>query len=252
MTTAASTTVEGLSAYFERAAKAAPATPLQRLSIFLQDWRRLSPRPSEAPVRTPLSIESLRTGLRALAPLHQAARRSAAGLNIWAVAGLGHDEVRTSSVLAWLLNPAASHGAGDLFAQALWRAVDGPKFGFELTGLRRSATEVCPLADTADRVDVVLEGDDFVVFIEVKIHAGLQPRQLERYALAAERSARLRGKAHCAVIYLAPNTAILPDGCGWLSWRHLARALRSSSAPVESPFVTQAAIQFAGHIECFG
>lgn len=249
MTLPSNPTYEGLNAFLRAAAKARPPGPADRLRNFFHEWRRLSIPVTTAPLeRRDLSLERLRSGLTALAPLQDAAKRTAADLNIWAVAGIGSDELRTSSVLAWLLNPTGSHGASDTFARVLWSAVDGQRLGFDVSGLRRSATEVCPLADAADRVDVVLEGDDFVLFIEVKIHAGLQPRQLERYAAAAERSARLRGKKHYAVIYLAPNPTVLPARCLWLPWRALARALSAAAPSIPAPFVAGAVDQFAKHV----
>lgn len=224
-----------------------------RLARFFEDWRSLqgasvSDRTEAvAPAADP---GALRRAFGRLQPLLDEHRRSAPDLNICAVSGLGTDEVRASAVLAWFLDPRGSHGEGRLFADALWSKVGGAELGFDLQSLQRTATEVCPLADVADRVDVVLEGDHFAVFIEVKIYAGLQPAQLERYVAAAERSASLRNKPHAALIYLAPYPARLPsDRCRWLSWRRLARAFRLAAEQSSTPFVRQVADHFAQHIE---
>lgn len=224
-----------------------------RLGAFLDAYRGVS-RATQAPAQRGAVVSAARLSavLKKLAPLQETARRAGAAMNVWAAAGLGHDEVRTSAVLAWFLDPEASHGAGDLFAQALWRAAGGADLGFDLTGLRRAATEVCPLADLSDRVDVVLNGDDFVVHVEVKIFAGLQPDQLQRYATAARRAALLREKAHFGVIYLAPHATQLPKEGRWLSWRQLARAFREAAGGLDAPLVAGAAAQFADHIETLG
>ncbi|WP_159457552.1 PD-(D/E)XK nuclease family protein [Brevundimonas sp. SH203] len=244
---------DNLQALFSKMQALEPAPITHRLARFFEDWRSLQ-RASvsngmETAVAPVADADALRCMFERLRPLLDQNHRSAADLNIWAVSRLGTDEIRTSAVLAWFLDPSGSHGEGRLFADALWSAV-GADLGFNLRNLRRTATEVCPLADAADRVDVVLEGDDFAVFIEVKIYAGLQPAQLERYAAAAERSASLRDKAHAALIYLAPYPTRLPsERCRWLSWRSLARAFRLAAEKSGTPFVRQATDQFAQHIE---
>ncbi|KAK0360857.1 hypothetical protein LTR94_025675 [Friedmanniomyces endolithicus] len=177
--------------------------------------------------------------------------RSPAG-NVWETAGLGRDEVRISKVLAWWLNPLASHGLAIPLAEALWReAVGAGGTEFDVGLLRRSAVEVCPLADQGDRVDVALEGDDFILFIEVKVDAGLQPDQLSRYALAAERAAFLRNKARYHVIYLAPAPTALPANCVWISWRQTARALVAASSFASNAYDQQSALQFAEYMKRF-
>ncbi|QYC11511.1 PD-(D/E)XK nuclease family protein [Brevundimonas nasdae] len=138
------------------------------------------------------------------------------------------------------------------FAAALWREAAGETATeFDLRLLRRSAVEVCPLADQADRVDISLEGDDFVLFIEVKVDANLQPDQLGRYAEAARRSASLRSKLRHAVIYLAPSLTLLPDTCVWIDWRRTAGALMAASDAVPNAYDRQSAIQFAEYITRF-
>lgn len=236
-------------------ARALKPQPLEiRLAHFLNSARALTvPEPRPVPPPAPTNdLARLRGALVALGPALERRRRSAPDLNLWTVSGIGVDEIRVSSVLAWFLNPTGSHGEGARFADAVWRAAGGEALGFDLWGLRRSATEVCPLADLADRVDVVLDGDDVSVFIEVKVHAGLQPAQLQRYLAAVERSARLRNKANAALIYLAPYRADLPPGpCLWLDWRRLATAFRTAAQDCRTPLVRQSALHFAQHVETF-
>ena len=201
---------------------------------------------------TAIDASRLRQTFANIKPALLSARSSASRLNVWTASGLARDEVRTSSVLSWFLNPNGSHGEGALFAQTLWSAVNGVTFGFTLDRIRRSATEINPLANLADRVDVVLDGDDFIVFIEVKIYAALQPAQLERYLSAAQNSASLRDKRHFALIYLAPHRTAMPsDQCRCLSWRALALAFRASASRCQNPFVGEVASQFADHIESY-
>lgn len=236
-------------------ARALKPQPLEiRLAHFINHARALSAPESQlvAPPAASTDLARLRGALVGLGPALERRRRSAPDLNLWTVSGIGFDEVRVSSVLAWFLSPTGSHGEGARFADAVWRAAGGEALGFDLWGLRRSATEVCPLADLADRVDVVLDGDDVSVFIEVKVHAGLQPAQLQRYLAAVELSARLRDKANAALIYLAPHCAGLPPGpCLWLDWRRLATAFKTAAQDCHTPLVRQSALHFAQHVETF-
>lgn len=162
-----------------------PKSRTARLRMFIERTRPLRPtrRASGLTARVP----AVRAVAQAASAHVERRRQSGADINVWQVAGLGHDEVRVSSVLAWFLSPTATHGAGGKFANAFWSAAGGPSLGFDLSSLRRVAVEVCPLADNSDRVDLALEGDEFLVFIEVKIRAGLQPDQLSRYEVAARR-----------------------------------------------------------------
>jgi hypothetical protein len=246
---------EGVIAFSQarRALRAREAAgPGERLLAFLERYRALAPRRAKPrrdgrldglDARLPIVIAAIAT------PIADA-RASGAFANLWTVAGLRRDEVRTASVLGWLLDPRGSHGCGPAFAVALWSAARGEALGFDLSKLRRATTEVCPLGDQSNRVDVALEGDDFLVFVEVKVDAGLQPDQLQRYAVAATNAAALRGKPHAAVVYLAPWKAPLPAGCVHVTWRDVARAIRKACpAPSQATFIDQAALQFAAHVE---
>lgn len=241
----------GLTSFFDRAAalrQASPDQQLERLKSVLGDiigsaQRGLGPR-------TTLSADRLRAVLDAVGGPLADARRRGAFVNVWAVAGLGRSEVRTAAVLAWLLDPSGSHGGGDAYAQALWRSAHDETPGFNLSGLRRASPEVTPLGDGSDRVDIVLEGDDFLVFIEVKIDAGQQPGQLTRYAAAAARTAALRGKPHHAVIYLCERAENLPAACRRITWRSVGSALRSAERSLaRRGAASDATLQFAAHVE---
>lgn len=220
-----------------------------RLNRYLAKYRRLS---DPAPVATP-QLEATRfAATLTLLASHLERSPNRDGANIWATAGLGHDEVRTSRVLAWWLDPRAGHGLAERFAEALWDAAGAATFGFGLSGLRRATREICPLADAADRVDIALDGDDFLVLVEVKIWAGLQPDQLQRYVRAAERAAALRGVTNHATLYLAPRTTLLPEQCRWVGWDAAAAALESVAPLARNAFDAEAARQFAAFIKTFG
>lgn len=109
--------------------------------------------------------------------------------NIFDALGIARTEIRHSNFLAWLLDPAESHGQGSLFLSALL---------MDLLKTAREREYQCPLSpiqlDGADlkgvevrrewrNIDLLIRCDDpkFVVAIENKIDSGEHSNQLDRY-----------------------------------------------------------------------
>ncbi len=214
-----------------------------RVGAFL---KRAGPSLKRPAVSDRLDPERVLQTLRDLHPILANARRAGAFANPWAVAGLSRNEVRTAAVLAWFLHPLESHGAGDSFLQSLWREIDGrSKAGFDLIAPSRTLTEVHPMGDSESRVDVVLEGRNFVVFLEVKIDAPEGKDQLRRYTNAA----LLSGKKHRAVLFLDNSTAAVPSGCIGLTWKNVAGSLRQAGRELGGDsFAARLASLFADHV----
>jgi hypothetical protein len=174
-------------------------------------------------------------------------------LNVWATAGLKRDELRNAAVLAWFLDPRASHGLGPAFLAAFLDEVarstqDWPRLVGDLSRAT-VATEEWPLSSTSNRVDIALDGPDFVFFVEVKIDAPEGPNQLVRYAEQAKRKAVLMDRAHGRVIYLTPRRPRqLPPDVAAITWRDVASAL---SALARENAGGSLAAQFAQHIRKF-
>lgn len=166
-----------------------------------------------------------------------AARLGAFQFDPWEVAGLGYDEVRNTSVLAWLLNPQGSHGLGITAMNGLLAMVNRTcrsNFDSDLSiaqrQLCRVRTEINPSGEISDRVDIEVDAENFYLIIEAKIRAPEQPGQMERYC----RQAKVRaGSRPWAVIYLTPQGRP-PESAGeysntghvvQLSWKKLAISL---------------------------
>lgn len=85
------------------------------------------------------------------------------------------------------------------------------------------------LDDTQNRVDILVEGSQCVLYIEVKIDAREGPDQLTRYSDGLKRRAKALGKLHSAIIYLTteerlPNQA-LEHSVTLASWKQVAEAV---------------------------
>ena len=129
--------------------------------------------------------EALLAQVRVLKDKHDAlAAASGENFNLFEILGRQTDEVRThSAILAELLDPNGSHRQGAVFAQRFLERLDMGDVVAEDTRVRR---EVAIAGDS--RADILIETDEACIVIENKIHAGDQPKQLERYHEYAVRS----------------------------------------------------------------
>ena len=125
-----------------------------------------------------LSSVEISAFLSAIASSPAAAQRPTPVFNIWKVVGLGRNEVRNTSILAWALDPRGSHGKGAAILNSLVTRVrrgklpeeDLSPFPEEVTQCFVT-TEAPAFADQANRVDILMDGPGFTAFVEAKIDA---------------------------------------------------------------------------------
>jgi len=150
----------------------------------------------------------------------------------WGAASLRRNEVRNAAVLSWFLDPRGDHGCGDallLYVLERVRYVIGDQIPAKPSTSCKVAVEECPDGENANRVDILIDDDQFVLIFEVKIDATEQDEQLKRYCGIA--AARAGSKRHWAVIFLttdgrAPKTAgVHISKVILLSWKDIAAAL---------------------------
>lgn len=227
---------EGLSAFFVDYDKR--RTVKTKLSDWLPDFfadydERRYRKPTFVVTRPPIDVTGLTTFIDELAQTIEASRRGSFGFDPWLVAGLRRDEVRNSSVLAWMLDPKGSHGQGLYPMWALLNAVSihfNGGFPSHPGRYCRVRTEINPNGETADRVDIEVDAESCYIIIEVKIDAPEQAGQIERYCRQA---ANRPGNRPWAVIFLtprgeAPRSAGAYDKSGRiipLSWKKLAQII---------------------------
>ncbi len=201
----------------------------------------------------PLDPTGLRRLILALAEPLRHAPPITPSLNVWSVAGLKRDELRNAAVLAWFLNPQESHGLGPAFLTAFLEDVARkmPDWPQPVADVSRTtvATEEWPLNSATDRVDIVLDGTDFVLFVEVKIDAPEGPDQISRYLAQVQRKAKATGRTYSGVVYLRPRRPQpIPPGVATITWKEVASTL--SDLGKQTPGGALAA-QFAQHIRNF-
>ena len=181
--------------------------------------------------------------------------------NPWTAAGLRRDEVRNSSVLAWLLAPKGGHGLGDALLRSVLARV-GQKLPFPDAASRACVVTVedCPDGSRDSRVDVTIDDPGrFFLGIEVKIDAPEQSEQVERYCRVAQ--ARACDGRPWSVVFLTPTgrmPATAGDGAASVvpvSWSDIAAALRTIAAAsrrdARKGAANNLAKTFAAHISRF-
>jgi len=168
--------------------------------------------------------------------------------NVWEIAGLKKDELRISRVLAWYLDPKAGHGLGAGFIERF----------LSLSEMHASFSSVRVLCEnypdgmTGNRVDILIDSPQFLMIVEVKIGAGEQPDQIDRYCrIAASRAGVGRP---WKVVYLTLDGRNPASGSSdadqvfCMSWSEVAGILRIA-AEQSSDISHFLANNFADHIE---
>lgn len=190
------------------------------------------------------------------APL-ASARSGGAFLNVWTVAGLKDNEVRNTAVLAWLLDPYGSHGLADAFPLRLLAKIRPcPEWldGLQALGSIKVTLEERPLASTENRIDITIEGPDFVLYLESKIRAVEGERQLDRYQEDLLRTALARNKAHPLIVLLTRKGRATTSSvaAAVLSWRDVQtsadQVARSLAVTDHRRMLLE---QFSRHIDSF-
>ena len=184
--------------------------------------------------------------------------------NIWKVAEIKFDEVRVSAILAWILNPQGSHGQGTVFLEKLAPLLNDKTTHKNKITTRmlasggRAYVETLPLGDHESRVDIEIEGKEFLLFIEVKIYASEQPDQLERYFKIAKAKA---GNRSYRVVFLTPSGCapikcqdVVNDEIVSISWKDCSANIRQaveSNAMSSGSFIKPIILQFCDFVENF-
>jgi len=213
---------------------------VDQVKPLLKNGRRTSvPPPAPAPAKLASKMANLKGALGAFSAEFP-------GYNIWTVAGLRRDEVRTTASLVALLNPSFN---GPL-ANALMREVFIEAGGDLKAHPNEFAHYVvrgehCFEGDRRTRLDIVIESERSIISIEAKIDAGegfstpheqanegdaptireTDAKQFARIVAATKRAAEARGK-RAYVIVLSKKRVRQEAELLTLSWKGLARCVK--------------------------
>jgi hypothetical protein len=183
-------------------------------------------------------------------------RRSGGFINVWAVAGLKTNELRNAAVLAWLFDANQTHGFGSTILHAFLRQIHKHYNGIfplplNTLGAYSVSTECYPLGNVESRVDIVVDGQEFVAIIEVKIRAVEGDKQIERYLDLAKAKAKIRNSNAYCVIFLSPVRQPQPlENVIMATWNDIARSIEELVGD-PSCLGDYVLLQFARHIRRF-
>jgi hypothetical protein len=255
-------TAASLSAFFEafdrlKVGVGAPSSVRRLEALFeaIRAHRAITESP-EPQARPPFDAARLSSFLPALRSGIALAKRDGRLLNVWTVARLGRDEVRTAAVLTWVLDCFGSHGFGSAILEALIARLEArePSDAFadlEIGQRYRITREHSPLGDHGNRIDIAIEGTNCVIFLEVKIDAPEGPEQLQRYRWAAHGKARAAKKAHSRLLYLSQSLpSDIPKDVILLTWTDVRKSIEAAVARSGATDLSAAVLlQFAQHLK---
>ncbi len=185
-------------------------------------------------------------------------RLTGTSANVWKAAGLKRDELRNSAVLAWLLDCHGEHGQGNAIMKCLLQSLSSryPDENFPKEGNAEknywTRTESCPLGEQESRVDIEIEGLEFLLLIEIKIDASETNDQLTRYLEIGKSKAQ---KKPWCVLYLTrdghtPDRFANEHYLVPIKWKWVASILEAYTKD-QSSFASHSIRQFADHIRMF-
>jgi len=210
---------------------ARPKSGAERLAAFLAAAEPMLVRPSRQRTSVVADPAAFAKAMSAIAKPLSLARNVGVLADPWVLARLKRREVANAAVLAGLWRPASGGKiATEFLASFLDRLRSRPAGAAlpdraSLAGGYLIRTEDRPMGDAADRVDITIEGRSFLLGVEVKIDAGLQPDQLGRYQASISRRAKDRGK-QAAVIFLSLRRTT-HSGVVQADWNDVAAAGRA-------------------------
>lgn len=249
-------------------AEALPPAPLaSRLATFFAAWPAVRPAPAAPPPPPVIDwarrTAELRDFFRNFGPAwraHGETRRLGTAINVWQAGDLRRDELRNSKVLGWLLDRRGDHGQGAAILAGLLEhlAPAGGAFPRPAHSARpyRMRLEACPLGERDSRVDIEIDGEGLLLFIEVKIDASETHQQLDRYLALGEAKA---GRRPWGVIYLSRQGQLPRRFRGEgahprlvaASWRDVGAVLGRQADGLPDCFAASVLRQFAAHIQSF-
>lgn len=204
-------------------------------------------------------LNELQAFLTKFEEAYQKAVRAGHCIDVFDGFGIGRNEVRNCRVLAWLLDKNGSHGMGDLFLRKIAARLAGREnrkgrafflSDAALASAWASRTEICPLGEQEDRVDIVCAGEKLLLYVEVKIDAVERPNQTIDYY---EKLKTDCGSREHALIFLSVRDEPRSGDAWHLTWESVASILLEMAGEKEGVcgFMRSLMRQYAFHIKHF-
>ena len=166
----------------------------------------------------------------------------------FSIGGKGYYENPTSDVLAFFLDSKEEHGLGNLIGDALFTALkekarkprnfkeDDKKRSLSVRDQTVKSSPGREISYKRKRIDLLLEGEDWVMIIENKIFHE-QINQFDLYMEYAKKTPGLKDKAHKIFVVLSPDGTAINDNWYGLSYGELIECIKKAplSTLIEQP-----------------
>lgn len=148
--------------------------------------------------------------------------------NIFSIGSKGYYENPTSDILAFFIDTSGPHQLGDTVLKALFCCLKPRAEIADCSLIAAPEREVS--TKTRKRIDLLLEGKNWVMVIENKIfHHQNNPFDEYMSFVQTEEKERFGGK-HALFVVLAPEKELLPPGWEFVSYTHFINALKKQLA----------------------
>lgn len=236
----------------------------ERLSYFIEEFKRAGPVTIAPPARlafydrTKNEMDSFLNSLYKIKEDLNRKRKLGRAINLWKLAQIGQDELKNSRVLAWLLDEKGDHGQGSGMLKEFLGKIKfsgkNPPLLEHCDGGYQTLVESCPFGDQENRIDIEIEGKNFLIFIEVKVNSIENKAQLDRYLELAPKKASGRP---WGLVYLTRDGRLperfrnsTPDYLAPVKWADFSAVLEKHCRNLPSDSFAYTLIrQFANHID---
>lgn len=224
---------------------------IKELTEFFTNYSTLK---ADAPTthRKVINYEELDKFLKIFKAIHQKNIYEGSNINIFEICRIGRNEVKNCSIMAWLLDSGGSHGLGNIFLKSIIDSFASYKFPVSQDFLEKPYcihTEVCPEDDQTDRVDIVCDGQEFLLYIEVKIDSFEHGEQTKRYEKKLSQNSF--GRKH-AIIFLAPEAIATNKNAYNLTWKKCSEICDTIAGNASvSPLMSAILKQYSNFIRSF-
>lgn len=156
--------------------------------------------------------------------------------NIFELASVKRDEVKITSILAWFLNPKASHGQNSLFLNAFLELIPEDTWSDNQKPLDFTNCHVLTecYGNDKSRMDIVIDTDSFYLVIEAKIDTEEHDEQLNRYKeIAITRAGKTKSWALIYLTVHGKDSKQCPEAL-FLTWYEIGETLNNKLAKLTS------------------
>lgn len=200
----------------------------EALAQYVPDFIRLSVTCAQAKSAYAKKLrQSLEDYSSAFDLAYKELRQQGRDFNFWKFAFNKPREMECTYLLSKFLDARAEHGQGPAFFAGFLELIDDKYWSHgkrPQVPQHYSVKTEMPSEDGKSRMDLVIEGADFLLIVEAKIYSAEHGKQMKRYRRFAQKS----GRENFALVFLTPRGEDSGDDVNAkpLAWKEVGRMLK--------------------------